>query len=157
MTIASDKVLHNWNHDDPDDAKREIFEALGDIDGLEIAGTQVLLGMYCRPAKTRGGIITPGSSQREDIYQGTVALVIMSGPKAFLGQKEDWPDHRPVVGEWVYFRSQDGVRCSIKGPGSKMRKTEDGKSNIREWEGWQCYLVYDRDVYARVRLPHVVI
>ena len=175
MSIASTRVLHDWKHDDPEEAKREIFAALGDISGFEVFGSQVLVADYIRPVKTRGGIITPGSAQHEDIFQGTVGLVVKIGPTAFRkgrmeqtgpgaslataeyveGDEPRFNGRIPEVGDWVYFRPQDSVMISIQGPGSTMQN--EGGSRLRDFAGWRCKLVFARDIYGRVTLPHIVV
>jgi hypothetical protein len=168
-SVGSTRVLHDWHHDDQDAAKREIIAALGDISGFEVFGSQVLVASYVRPVKTSGGIITPGSAQHEDFFQGTVGLVVKMGPMAFRGvatnemtAEESQADINarcngriPEVGDWVYFRPQDSVMISIKGPGSVMDK--EGGRTLRDFEGWRCKLVFARDIYGRVTLPHIVV
>ena len=157
MTVASTRVLHDWHHDDIDKAKKEIFAALGDTDGFEVFGASVLVANYIRPVVTRGGIIAPGSAQHEDVFQGTVGMIVKIGPKAWDEQVIDRFNGRlPEVGDWVWFRPQDSIMASLKGPRSVMEKGTDGK-RLRDFEGWPCSLILARDIHGRTKLPHIVV
>jgi hypothetical protein len=161
----------NWHHDDPEQARKEILSAVGDISWLQLFGSQVLLGDYMRPVVTRGNIITPDSAQNEDVFQGTVGMILAIGPQAWRassinqgasldeivdkGDEERFGGRLPEIGEWVYCRPQDTVMTAIKGPGSRM--IADAKGNKRSFEGWPCKLVYARDIYAKVDLPHAIL
>lgn len=166
MSVVKASLLHGWAHEDPEDAKAEILEALGDLTDFEVWGTQCLVADYVRPQRTRSGLITPGSAQVEDIYQGKVGLLVVIGPTAFLAEEiagfgDDryaaYNSRRPAVGDWVYFSPQHSVQLSVEGPGGKLR-TDDKGQRIREWHhGWQCRLLYARDIYGRVKLPQMIV
>src|SRR5258708_4825410 len=70
-----------WTHVDQEEARGEIWAALGDLSGFRLFGSQVLLADYMRPVKTRGGIIT--TDQSEDIFQGVLGMVVLIGPTAW--------------------------------------------------------------------------
>lgn len=108
-TIA--RLMH---HDrDPAEAIRE---AVGDLSEFQLLFNQVLVGIYVRPEKTKGGIILADQTRHEDVYQGKSALVLAKGPTAFM-------DDDPVrfhgqnieVGQWVVFRPSDGWPITIRG------------------------------------------
>lgn len=179
MSMMMNAMVHlNWHHDDPEQARKEILSAVGDISWLQLFGSQVLLGDYMRPVTTRGGIITRSAEQNEDIFQGTIGMILAIGPQAWratrsttrlvpmtvgdkevvevevAGDEERFGGELPKVGDFVYCRPQDTVMCAIKGPGSRM--LED-KGHKREFQGWPCKLVFARDIYAKVALPHAIL
>lgn len=144
-------TLHNWHHDDADEAKKEIMAAVGDLDKFEVFGSQVLIGVYVRPVKTRGGIITPGSASKEDIWQNKSGLVLKVGPTAFNAERlEQFNGRAPMVGEWIYHDVKQCFQAHLKGPKSK-------KSATRDWEGWPIRLVYGADIFGRTPEPQVVV
>ena len=67
------------------DPKRQIITEVGDTKHIQLFGTQVLVGIYKRPEKTKGGIILTPNAIAEDIYQSKVGLILGLGPSAFLG------------------------------------------------------------------------
>lgn len=99
-------------HDiDPKDAK---LDELGDIDGVEIFNNQVLVAVYIKPDKTRGGIILPGSARDEDKYQGKIGLVVKRGPSAFDDAfRSKFSDVEVDIGDWAIFRPSDGWSVTI--------------------------------------------
>ena len=86
---------------------------LSTIKGVVQLG-DVVVALWARgeEERTPGGIIVPGATRDENIYQGKCGLVLMMGPQAF----EDDPDRDPPivwpvkaeVGDWVVFRVSDG-------------------------------------------------
>lgn len=170
MSMMTNAMIHlRWHHDDPNEARQEILKALGDISWIRLVGSQVLLASYMRPVKTRGGFISGTQEQGEDIFQGTVGMVVAIGPQAWRatttveetereipGDEERFGGRLPRLGDWIYCRPQDTVMCAVKGPGSQMDIYEDGKP-CRQFEGWPCKLVYSRDIYAIVELPHAIL
>ena len=144
-------TLHNWHHHDNEEARKEIMAAAGNLDDVEVFGSQVLIGVYVRPVKTRGGIITPGGSSKEDIWQNKSGLVLKIGPTAFRGDKlEQFNGRAPAVGEWIYHDVKQCFQAHVKGAGSK-------KAATREWEGWPVRLVYAADIFGRIKEPQVVV
>lgn len=172
MSMMMNAMVHlNWHHDEPAQARKEIDAALGDISWFRLIGSQVLLASYMRPVLTRGGIITRNHEQNEDIFQGTVGMIVAIGPQAWRastqkfdpdrghptevkGDEERFGGSLPEIGDWVYCRPQDTVMCALKGPGSKMLEQNGHK---REFQGWPCKLVFARDIYAFADLPHAVL
>ena len=158
--------LHNWHHDDYEEAKAQIHQQLGDISGLEVFGRQVLVGLYIRPEKTAKGAFVTQNAQREDIYQGKIALILAVGPSAFQGDSEYheslWGvDIRPpAVGDWVILRAQDGLPTSVQGDNASRAQGPDHRgmpTDIYGWEGWPCRYVMDSALIGRVHKPHQVV
>jgi hypothetical protein len=155
MPVASARVLHGWKHTDLAAAQKEIWDAVGDIDGVEVFHDRVLLAVYVRPVYA-GSIITLSDTQREDIYQGPISMVLKIGPDAFReSEVADFNGRLPVIGDWVYGKIYDAWNCSVQGEGAKAtdRKDKDG----RGWEGWPCRIIESRYIYGRVKLPHSVV
>jgi co-chaperonin GroES (HSP10) len=98
---------------DPGDVIRE---EVGDISNVEVMHNLVLLSIYKRPEKTKGGIILTDRTKSEEVYQGTVGLVLKVGPGAF---KDDGINkfHGQSVspGDWVCVRNSDCQRVAING------------------------------------------
>lgn len=102
-------------HHDQDPAEA-IREAVGDLSQFQLMFNQVLVGIYRRPEKTRGGIILADQTRDEDIYQGKAALVLAKGPTAYRDEGEvrfHGQDVQP--GQWVVFRPSDGWPITIRG------------------------------------------
>lgn len=80
---AVSAILHTIHHDDPGEAAKEVIDAVGNLDDFVIFGAQVLIGVYVRPATTRGGFIIGADTTLEDVWQGKVGLILKIGPTAF--------------------------------------------------------------------------
>lgn len=101
--------------------KEGILEAIGDISGEEILFNNILVGIYIRPEKTRGGILLPQSATDEDNYQGKVGLVLKKGADAFKSDENiDFGTQNVEVGDWVVFRVGDGWPLAIRGTACRM-------------------------------------
>lgn len=75
---------------------------------------RVLVGIYIAPEKTPGGILLPQSAKQEDVYQGTIGLVLMKGAMAFRDDETNRFHMQDVeVGDWVAFRPGDAKRVQI--------------------------------------------
>lgn len=105
MPVAS-RALEMVHDTDP---RKEIEDSLSPyLDEIEVMGARVLIGVYVRPSRTRGGIIIADSTRNEDNYQGKIGLVLKLGPLAFTADAtHDWGDRAPKVGDWVLFRVGD--------------------------------------------------
>ena len=96
------------------DPKKEIQDKIGDLSKLDLFNNQVLVAVYIRPEKTKGGIILAGQTRDEDKYQGKVGLVVKMGPQAFVSSKEyNFDDVNIQEGDWVFFRPSDGWGITI--------------------------------------------
>lgn len=97
------------------DAKAILLDELGKLD-CEVFHNGVLVATYIQPAKTQGGIIVPEKTRDEDIYQGSIGLVVGLGPGAF---KDDTiaQFHGVTVGlhDWVLYQPADGLSLEING------------------------------------------
>jgi len=98
------------------DPKEKLLEELGDISKVELLNTQVLVAVYIRPEKTKGGIIMTTKSRDEDRYQSKVGLVIKTGPSAFKDDTGKWFEGLDIkVGDWITHRPSDGWSITING------------------------------------------
>lgn len=90
------------------DPREDIQGALGvAATQVTVMGAQVLVAIYKRPAKTKGGIYLSDNATDEDIYQGKVGLILKLGPMAFEEDETHKFPVKPAVGDWVVFRVGD--------------------------------------------------
>jgi co-chaperonin GroES (HSP10) len=116
------------------DPAETIRNELGNIDNLQVFHNQVLIAVYIRPTKTKGGIMLADSTRDEDKYQGKVGMIIKMGPEAFVDPTNKWFTNVNVkVGDWVYFRVSDGWSLNV--------------------HGVQCRMIDDTDIRGRVEYP----
>lgn len=103
-----------------DDPAEEIFDALkGAHEGFSPVGSDILMAIYQRPEKTKGGIILTDKTKGEDIYQGKIGLVLKVGPLVAEDKITDWFGGKPPKpGDWIVIRVGDtfvfelgGVLC----------------------------------------------
>lgn len=97
------------------DPRKEIMDRMEPfINDITVLGEDVLLGVYIRPEKTKGGIHLTAQYRQEDEYQGLACVVLKMGPLAFL---EDDAHHygkrKPKVGDWVAVRKSQGFSFKI--------------------------------------------
>jgi len=106
------------------DPRAVAWDSMGDIEGVELFANQVLVRIYERPEKTKGGVIITQTSRDEDKNQGKVGLVVKMGEYAFAtapGDVDKWfgsinaeNDETTIhLGDWVYFRASDGWAIQI--------------------------------------------
>ena len=183
MSQSLSSRLHDMEWRPLDEIAQEIIDAVGDLSGFEVFGSQVLIGVYCRAAITKAGFRLGAQLQLEDVWQGKVGLILKIGPTALRAghevlapeeQQADGPPARrwvpgdeerfngrlPQLGDWVFSRAQDCEQINYKGLGSKKArvKAPNGEmEDARGWQGWPCRLLYARDIYGRVALPNVIV
>jgi len=98
------------------DPKETLFKELGDTSKIELLNTQVLVAVYIRPEKTKGGIIMAPKARDEDRYQSKVGLIIKTGPTAFVDDGGKWFGKVNLkVGDWIVFRPSDGWNVTVNG------------------------------------------
>lgn len=95
------------------DPREALTKAIGKFND-EVLHNGVLVATYIQPAKTAGGIYMADSTLQEDIYQGSVGLVIALGPAAF---KDDpiakFHGKSLKLGDWVLYQPSDGLSMEI--------------------------------------------
>lgn len=98
------------------DPAKTIKDEMGDISDIELFHNQVLIAIYVRPEKTKGGLYLTNNIRDEDKWQGKVGLVVKTGPDAFKDASGKWFNGVSVAeGDWVYFRPSDGWQLTIHG------------------------------------------
>ena len=105
-------------HHDEDPAK-DIVDKVGDISGFDLFGPKVLVAIYVRPEKTKGGIYLTDKVRDEDLYQGKVGYVLKVGPGAFADS--EWFGNVQIkAGDWVGFRASDGATLVVNGVNCRL-------------------------------------
>lgn len=97
------------------DPAEELTNKIGDLSEIIVPLNKILVGIYMRPDKTKGGIILSDQTRDEDRYQGKAGLILKKGPLAF--QDDDRVKFNgldPNVGEWVVFRPSNGMKIDIR-------------------------------------------
>ncbi len=98
------------------DPAKDLLKKVGTLDGVEIFNNQVLVAVYIRPERTKGGIVLPDQHRAEDKNQGKIGLVLRQGPLAFVDETKTWfSDVEISDGDWVVFRPSDGWAVTING------------------------------------------
>lgn len=98
-----------------EDPAKAIWDRVGNLENFEIFGTQILLGIYERPEKTKSGLFLSDQTRQEDRYQGKAALVLKKGPKAFVSDHNyDFGGQNVEVGDWVAVFVSDGRQIVIR-------------------------------------------
>ena len=104
-----------------EDPKQTIWDKVGDLHDVEVMYSQVLLGIFIRPTKTKGGILLTDETRAEDRYQGKVCMVLKKGPFAFVDTDEvKFQGLNVEVGDWVVIRASDGWALSVNGHDCRM-------------------------------------
>lgn len=98
------------------DPRKVLWDAAGDLKGIELTANQVLFALYMRPDKTESGIFLSDVTRKEDEYQGKVGLVLKMGPQAFVDSDDySFGDLRINIGDWVVSWVSDGRQTKING------------------------------------------
>jgi|SRR5215475_4820088 len=100
-----------------DDPKEGLFKELGDISAIEAFANRLLVAIYIGPEyDKRTKLFRAPGALKEDIYQGTVGLIVKKGPTAFVDdEKHVFNDCKAEIGDWVMFRPGDGKRIQFNG------------------------------------------
>ena len=102
------------------DPKKVLLEQVGGT-SIEIFNMQVLVAVYIRPEKTKGGLFLSDKSRDEDRYQSKVGLILKKGPTAFVDKDGEWFSGLDInEGDWVVFRPSDGWNITINGTLCRM-------------------------------------
>ena len=121
------------------DPVEETIERTGDLSEFEVPLNKVLVGIYLRPSKTKGGIELPDKYRDEDIYQGKAGLVLKCGPLAFVDDdRVAFNGFKAEPGDWVMFRPSDVLKLDIR--------SKDG----------HCILLTDTQIQMKIPAPDLV-
>lgn len=106
---------------DTKNSKDELLSSIGDIDQFEVFNNQVLVAVYTRPEKTKGGIFLPDKAKDEDRYQSKVGLILKMGPSAFVDESQNWFKGVTIKeNDWIIFRPSDGWQMNVNGVPCRM-------------------------------------
>lgn len=115
------------------DPKAAIIKAVGDLNDTEVIGDMVLVGIYIRPEKTKGGIWLTDNAKQEDVFQGKVGLVLKWGPDAFVNPETGERVEQTVdVGEWCVFKVGDGWQFSLYDTPCRLVRDSSIKLKIKD-------------------------
>lgn len=124
MSITSFKMAHER------DPAELIREEVGDLSNVDVFHNQILVGIYRRPEKTAGGIIITQKAQAEELFQGTVGLVLKVGPTAFQDDEHNKFHGQTVKeGDWIVYRTSDTHKVALNG--IVCRLLEDAHVKLR--------------------------
>jgi hypothetical protein len=97
------------------DPVKQMLDEVGDLSGFDILNNHVLLGIYIRPVRTKGGIMLTDNYRDEDKWQGKVGLVLKKGPTAFIDKTGEWFDGITInEHDWLVTRPSDGFLITIR-------------------------------------------
>lgn len=118
-----------------DNPKQAIIDAVGDLSKIDVFFNHILVGIYPRPEKTKGGIIRPDTNRDEDAYQGKVALVLKKGPTAFVDDESNQFNGQTVnVGDWIVLRVGDGWPLNLRDTPCRMIQDTQIKLRVADPE-----------------------
>lgn len=122
------------------DPKQDIFDRIKEhIEDVEIFRNSILLGIYERPEKTKGGIILTDKFRNEDKFQGKAGLVLKLGPAVFKDEPDNgiyFYSQTVEIGDWIGIMPSDGWPVTV--------------GDV------SCRVVKDTDVKLRIKAPDVV-
>ena len=96
------------------DPAKELMDKIGNLDGFELFGNQVLIAVYQRPEKTKSGIILADVTRQEDAFQGKAGLIVKLGPSAFVSDEQySFCGMRAEIGDWVAIFVSDGRKIMV--------------------------------------------
>jgi hypothetical protein len=112
------------------DPRQALLEQAGDVSRFEICDNEVLIAIYMRPEKTKGGIVMVPRNLQEDLYQSKIGLVLRIGPTC------DFPLVKIELYDWVLVRPSDGYNLEVN--------------------FLPCRLAYDKHVRVKVPDPEMI-
>jgi hypothetical protein len=136
VTVPLERVIF----DEEEEAKQEAYEALGDLDDIEILFNEVLLVKHIRK-KLSKRLLAHADTQLEDKWQGGVGLVLKVGPTAFVDDEHTKFNNVTVKrGDWVSWRVSDGWARGVQELYGHHRFAD-------------CILVQDAHIRLRLKYP----
>jgi hypothetical protein len=129
-------------HDE--DPREALLKKAGDLSGVEVLGSDVLLLTYMRPERTRSGILLTDNLRQEDAYQGKCFLVGKLGPLAFVDENgEKFRDIKE--GDWVAARASDGLALTL-----------NPLNSVSSSDAVPCRIIQDINIRLRLSAPDLV-
>lgn len=105
------------------DPKKALVHEVGDLSKIDVMANKVLVAVYIAPEKMKSGLIRATQSIQEDVWQGTVGLVLKKGGMAFKdddASKTYFHGQDVKIGQWVVFRPGDAKRVQLNGVDCRM-------------------------------------
>lgn len=134
-------VLMDHSEGDP---REVLLNKAGDLSGVEVLGSDVLLITYMRPERTKSGIILTDHARHEDAYQGKCYVVAKLGPMAFIA--DDGNKFRDIKeGDWVIARASDGLAITL-----------NPKNSMSSSDAVPCRIIQDIHIRMRVASPDTI-
>lgn len=97
------------------DPIEETINRIGDLSDIVVPFNKILVGIYMRSGKTKGGVILTDQYRDEDKWQGKAGLILKRGPMAFIDDdRVKFNGLDPQVGDWVVFRPSNGLKLDIR-------------------------------------------
>lgn len=115
--------------------RQAILDFVGDLDGFEVMGDRVLVGIYMRPEKSKGGVYRPDTNKVEDLWQGKVGLILKLGPNAFINPDTGEKYEQALTpGDWGVFFVGDGKPMEVNGAACRLVKDVSFVAKIEDPE-----------------------
>lgn len=103
------------------DPREDLLNKVGNLKGVDVFNNAVLVAVYVRPNKTKGGVLLTQQYTDEDRIQGKAGLIIKKGPRAFVDPTGEWFAGAQIdEGDWVIFRPSDGWPISVNGVSCRL-------------------------------------
>jgi len=126
-----------------EDRKQAILDKMGNLDGLDVIGSLVLVATMPDRTKSKGGILYSDKAIEEARWQGKVGLVLKLGQTAFkysgAGQHYPFEGRAPKIGEWIEYRPATTDEVGIRGISCRyvdsifVRAILDNPDNLDIW------------------------
>ena len=117
----------------PQSTYEECVESLAHLDDIAVMNNQVLVAIWMRPEKTRGGIILTDKTLDEDKYQGKVGFVLKKGPLAFVSDdRNDFRGQDVAEGDCILYRASDGFAVDVNGVHCRFLEDVHIRAKVRE-------------------------
>lgn len=95
----------------------------GDLPDFKIWNNNILVFKFIRTHHSKN-IVAAAETQREDMWQGKVGMVIKMGPSAFVDDASlgiKFYGQKVQPGDWVMYRSSDGIDWDYLPPNVPVR------------------------------------
>ena len=113
-----------------------IWKEIGDLRTVQVFGARLLVAIYFRPEKTKGGVIRPDSKLDTDAYQSKIGFVLKLGPHAFVSDDDAQFIERVNGGDYVLYRASDGFPVDRNGIPCRILRDEQIMMKIDDPTEW---------------------
>ncbi len=152
MSIARNNLVKLSELSGPEQQKKEIYKALGDLSQYEILDEDLLVAVYVQSnvlANIKGPdgkmIELVGTQKKTDTdrYEGKAALLIKKGPNAFKFHPNGQPYEGivPDDGDWLLMYAHDGRDIHLKDKSAS--------------DGVLCRLVHFKSIRMKLSDPRI--